>query len=237
MRNYLSLLSIFSFATACTSSDDDGDAGTRVAGQAVYADSATDENGNPQDPAVAVGTADLSIVIEGSGTIPEIDPQCAIDPTGVFTASFLGEMTIAEDGAYVATLGSGSGSVTTPSGCEIPDLEVGVVTDVRVRAEIAATTQSCDGYCEASARASAEAECGASPSAAECRAAAAAEASASCTTTCTTETHVIVAEVSLAASLLGELDVETLRAAALGELHVDLVFDHMEDEQGNVIGQ
>lgn len=233
MRNYLSLFSILSLsfaATACTDdSDDDGDdAGTRVTGQAVYADSATDPNGNPQDPAIVVGTADLSIVVEGSGTISEIDPACALDPAGVFSASFLGTMMIDQDGAYAAVLGSGSGSVTTPSGCEIPDLEIGLVTDVVIRAELEANTTNCNAYCEASARASAEAECGATADAVDCRLQAAAEAEASCTATCTTESHVIVAEVSLAASLLAELDFEALQAAALGELHVDLVFDHME---------
>jgi hypothetical protein len=38
----------------------------------------------------------------------------------------------------------------------------------------------------------------------------------------------IVAEVSLAASLLGDLDAEALRAAALGDFSADLTFDHME---------
>lgn len=239
MRHHLSFLTILSTITfaACTDGGSDGEADTRVAGQAVYADSQTDESGAPQEPAAPpAGSADLSIVIEGTGEIPEIDPQCALDPAGVFTATFLGEMTLDGTGAYAGAFGAGSGSITTPSGCEIPDLQVGLVTDVRVRAELAATAERCETYCAASARASAEAECGADASAAACRAEAAAAAEAACTTTCTTETHVIVAEVSLAASLLGDVDADALRAAALGELHADLVFDHMEDEQGNVVG-
>lgn len=214
---------------ACTADDGSGEADTEVAGAAVYRDATTDHDGNAREPAAPPAQeATITIVVEGSGEIPQIDPQCALDPAGAFEAHFLGEMALSEDGAYLAAVGDGAVQIMTPSGCEIPDLTVGVVTDVTIRAELAATTQNCQSYCQASARADAEAECGASASDAACRAQAEAEAEAACTTTCTTQTDVIVAEVSLGASALGELDADALRAAALGELHADLVFDHAE---------
>jgi len=224
----LATLSILPLA-ACTASDDDdgGDADASVAGQAVYRDSTTDHDGAPAQPATPEPQpVEVTLVIEGTGTIPDPDPQCAIDPAGAFQATFDGSATLSDGGAYLAALGEGT--ITTPSGCAIPDLTVGVITDVRVRAAITATTENCQSYCEASARADAEAECGATASAAECRAAAEADAVASCTTECTSETHQIVAEVSLAASLLGDLDADALRAAAFGELTADLTFDTIE---------
>lgn len=229
MQKSLSLVSML-FLLACTASDDgSGEPATEMRGAAVYRDSATDHAGDAQPPATPPPqTATVTIVVEGQGDLPELDPQCALDPAGQFEAVFDGALTLDDDGLYVATLAEGSGVIATPSGCEVPDLEGGVVTDVRVRAELAATTANCETYCAASARADAEAECGASASAAECRAAAEADAQASCTTTCTTETDVIVAETSLSASLFGDVDADALRAAALGELTVDLVFDRLE---------
>lgn len=228
MRNSLSLIPIL-FMCACTGGDGSGDADTEVAGAAVYRDATTDHDGNATEPAAPPAQeATITIVVEGTGEIPELDPQCALDPTGAFEAHFLGEASLSEDGAYLAAVGEGAAQIVTPSGCEIPDLTVGVITDVTIRAELEATTQNCQTYCAASARADAEAECGASPSDAACRAEAESQAEAACTTTCTSQTDVIVAEVSLGASALGELDADALRAAALGELHADLVFDHTE---------
>ncbi len=224
------VLSGILFLSACTADGDGGgDDGTAVTGQAVYRDAGTNRDGTAAEPAAPPAQeATVTIVVEGQGDIPEIDPQCALDPAGAFEAHFLGDAAISDDGAYAGAIGDGAVEIVTPSGCEIPDLTVGVITDVTVRAELAATTQNCETYCAASARADAEAECGADPGAAECRAAAEADAQAACTTTCTTETDVIVAEVSIGASALGELDADALRAAALGELSAELVFDHME---------
>jgi hypothetical protein len=227
----VSILASISFAACTAGGGDDGgdDAATRVTGQGVYRDSATAHDGNPQEPASPEPQpAEVTLVVEGTGTIPEVDPQCALDPAGSFQATFDGTMTLSDSGAYVAALAEGSGSITTPSGCEIPDLTVGVVTSVTLRASIQATTQNCETYCAASARADAEAECGASADAAECRATFEAQAAASCTTECTSQDHHIVAELSLGANALGEVDADTLRAAAMGELTADLTFDTLE---------
>lgn len=172
----------------------------------------------------------MTITVKGTGQIPQVDPQCALDPAGSFEAHYLSTMNMTDGSAYTAAIANGS--ITTPSGCAIPDLTVGVVTDVVVRGELTINTQNCDTFCEANARADAEAECGASASAATCRAQAESQATAQCQTTCTTKARAIVAEVSLAASLLGDLDADALRAAALGELQANLTFDHLEDANG-----
>jgi hypothetical protein len=141
-------------------------------------------------------------------------------------------MNMSDGNVYTATIASGSGAIQTPSGCAIPDLTVSLVTDVVIRGELSITTQNCETFCEADARADAEAQCGASASAASCRTQYETQAAAQCQTTCTTKAHAIVAEVSLAGSLLGDLDAEALRAAALGELTANLTFDHLEDADG-----
>ena len=122
--------------------------------------------------------------------------------------------------------------IQTPSGCAIPDLTVGIITDIVVRGDLSINTTNCDTFCSARARADAEAQCGTSASSASCRAAAESQVSAQCTQTCTTKASAIRAEVSLSASLLGDLDAEALSAAALGELSADLTFDHMVDSDG-----
>jgi hypothetical protein len=232
-----SRLAMLSFAlVACGGGEGGEEPATNVTGQAVYRDAATDHAGAQAEPAAPPAQgAKLSLVIEGSGDIPELDPQCSLDPAGSFEAHYLGTLDLGDGSAYVSSFGSAAGEIVTPSGCEIPELTVGLVTDIRIRAELTANAANCESYCAASARANAEQECGATASSATCRAEAEATAQASCTTTCTTETHVIVAETSLAASLFGNLDAEMLQAAAFGELEVDLVFDHMEDQDGNVL--
>jgi hypothetical protein len=226
MRTYIPFVLIL--MASCTSGGDDG-GDTEVAGQAVYRDAATNHDGTAKDAeAPPAQDVHVSIVVEGTGTIPNPDPQCALDPAGAFQAVYSGSATLDDSGAYVGAMGAATSSITTPSGCEIPELTVSLITDVTVRAELEATTENCQTYCAAEARADAEAECGATADQAECRANAEATAEASCTTTCTTESNSIVAEISVGASAVGELDAEALQAAALGQLHADLVFDHQE---------
>ena len=202
----------------CAGDDGEGQTSARLSGNAVYRDAATDHAGNarPASPPPAQ-TAEVAIVVKGQAQIPEVDPQCALDPTGHFEAHYLGDLRVGDDELYLATLAAGSGAITTPSGCAIPQLTVGLVTEVVVRAELAVTAQNCETYCQAHARAEAEAQCGASAAAASCRGTAEAQVAGSCTTTCTTSAHAIVAEASLAAGLFGSLDAEALRGAALGE--------------------
>lgn len=215
---------------ACTS---DGEGSASVTGQTVYRDAATDHSGAQQEPAAPPPqSAKVSIVVKGTGQIPNLDPKCALDPSGAFEAHYLSTMNMTDGNVYTATVASGSGAIATPSGCAIPDLTVSLITDVVVRGELAITTQNCQTFCQADARADAEAQCGASASAATCRAQAEAQGEAQCQTTCTTKAHAIVAEISLGAALLGDLDADALRAAALGDLHANLTFDHLEDVEG-----
>jgi hypothetical protein len=202
----------------------------------MYRDATTDHTGMAQTPAAPPAQdAKLSIIVEGSGQIPNVDPQCALDPAGSFEAHYLGSLNLTDDDVYASSLFEAATEIRTPSGCEIPELAVAAITGARVRAELTVTTQNCQTYCAAAARANAEEQCGATAASAECRATAEASGEAACTTTCTTDARVIVAEASLAASLFGSLDANALRAAALGDLEVDLVFDRMEDGDGTVL--
>jgi hypothetical protein len=215
----------------CTTNESETSAS--LSGSAVYRDATTDHDGATQPAAMPPPqSARVSIVVKGTGTIPELDPQCALDPAGAFEAHYLSTMSVSDGNVYTAAVADGSGQIQTPSGCAIPDLTVGVITDIVVRGELAINTTNCETFCAAEARADAEAQCGASATAATCRAQYEAQASGQCQTTCTTKAHAIVAEVSLAASLLGNLDAEALRAAALGELTANLTFDHVEDAEG-----
>jgi hypothetical protein len=222
-------LSFLSLVVAACGGGSDGEATSEVTGAATYRDAATDHQGNPQLAAApASQNIRVFVTVEGQGELPELDPECALDTAGQFEARYTGTAQLADDAVYAALFGESSGQIVTPSGCEIPDLTVGLITDVRVRAELTATAPNCDAYCSAEARADAEESCGASPSAAECRVNAEASGKAQCVASCSPQTHVIVAETSLAASALGDLDADALRAAAFGELQANLVFDHVE---------
>ena len=231
LKNFSFVLSSL-FVVACAA-DSDHDSTTEVRGSMTYRDASTDHSGQAHEAAAPPAqAAELEIVVKGTGQIPELDPQCSLDPAGAFQAHYAGSFELDDDGAYLAMLGQGSATLTTPSGCEIPELTVGVITDVVVRAHIEATTQNCDTYCTAHARAEAEQSCGVTEAAASCRADAESQLAAQCTTTCTTEAEHITAEVSLAAAVLGELDAAALRGAVLGELEANLVFEHLTDAQG-----
>jgi hypothetical protein len=233
MRTILTLVSASILATACTAN---GDAGGEVSGKAVYRDATTDHAGASKAPASPPPqSAHVSIVIKGSGQIPEIDPRCALDPAGQFEARYLSTASMSDGNLYAATVAEGSGTIQTPSGCTIPDLTVGVITDVIVQGDLTINTQNCETYCAARARADGEAQCGASASAATCRSEFEAQASAQCTQTCTTKAQTIRAELSLGAALLGDLDAPALRAAAIGDLTADLTFDHMLDADGKTL--
>lgn len=213
----------------CTDGGGESTAESTVSGTAQYRDSATAHDGTNKEPAAPPAQeASLKILIKGQGEIPQVDPQCALDPAGRFEGRYSGTFDLDDDGAYAAAIASSTAQLVTPSGCEIPNLTVGVVTDIVVRAELDTTTQNCETYCEAHARAEAEEACGATAASAQCRTSAEAQTKASCQTTCTTERQKIVAEMSLAANALGELDANALRAAAFGDFTANLTFDRME---------
>jgi hypothetical protein len=231
MRSHTTIITLLSLSIfgACTS---DADPPTsQVTGAMRYDDATTNADGTPREAAAPPADQDVTITVEvrGTGVLEGLDTTCQLDgATGQFHALFDGTAAVDENGAYVAALADGSAQIETLTGCAIPTLTVSVISDVVVRGEIAATTTSCQSYCAASARGAAEAECAGSSTEAECRATAEASATASCQTECTTQRDVIVAEVSLAGSLLGDLDADALRAAAFGQLSADLTFDHME---------
>ena len=198
-------------------------------GQDVYRDSQTQDNGTPQTPAAPPPqSAKFSIIIKGSGTIPQVDARCATDPAGQFVATYASTAQMSNDSTYLALIASGSGTITTPSGCTISNLTVGAVTDVEVRGELAITTENCNTYCAASARADAEQQCGATPDQATCRTSAETQLAATCNTQCTTQSHSIVAHVSLGAAALGQVTASQLKAASFGNLEANLTFDHLE---------
>ena len=71
---------------------------------------------------------------------------------------------------------------------------------------------------------------------ASCRASEEATYEASCTTACSEPTtHAIVAETSLGASALADLDL--LGGTALGTVEADLEFDHLEDSGGQTVAE
>jgi hypothetical protein len=223
------ILASILFLTAC-SSDGENATESHVTGDASYRDATTDHAGAAREPTAPTQSAKVTVIVKGTGTLPQVDARCALDPAGQFEARYASTVDFSDGSAYLAAIGTAA--ITTPSGCELPTLSGAIVTDVRIRAEIEATTQSCETYCQAYARAEAEQSCGATASAASCRGTAEATAEGTCTTTCTTSAEHIVAETSLAAALFGDLDAEDLRAAALGDLDANLTFDHLADANG-----
>ncbi len=235
MRNTISFVWMSMLVTACAT-DTESENRARITGTATYRDASTDHAGNTKQADVPPAQAiDLEIVVEGTGELPQIDPQCALDPAGAFEARYASTAQLGADHAYVATIAESSGTIATPSGCLASGLTVGVITGAKIRAHLATTTPNCETFCAANARAEAEQSCGASAAAASCRADAETQAAARCTTTCTTRAAHITAEVSLAAALLGQLDAEALEAAALGELQANVTFDRMTDANGDAL--
>jgi hypothetical protein len=220
---------------ACGGTESEGT--TTVEGAATYRDATTNHDGTARQPSAPPPSQDakVRVIVKGTGEIPQLDPQCALDPVGAFEARYAGTLELDDDGIYAASIGEAAGEIVTPSGCAIPDLTVGLITDVVVRGELTVNTQNCETYCEANARAEAEAMCGATATAAQCRSTAETQGAARCNTTCTTQADTIVAEVSVGAGAIGEADLDMLRAAALGELTADLEFDRLEDAGGAVV--
>src|SRR5687768_10743848 len=140
----LSNLTFVSLFVAACGGGGDGEATSEVTGAATYRDAETDKQGNPQEPALpASQSMRVFVTAEGQGTLPEVDPQCALDPAGQFEARYTSTANVSDDAAYAALFGASSARLVTPSGCEIPALTVGAITGVRVRGELTVSAPSC----------------------------------------------------------------------------------------------
>jgi hypothetical protein len=242
MRHATHIFIALLFTAGC---DDSGaDIDTTARGKATYDDARTDAGGNPAQPASPPSQSSsdpmrLTLMVSGTGEITGLEPACALDgATGSFEGLFAGEASLDGDGAYLAALASGDAFFSTPSGCDIPDVQISALTEVVVRGELSATTQNCETYCQARARAYGEGECGAEAGSATCRAEAEGEYSAACTTQCTASTtHSIVAETRLSTQAVADLSARSLTGAALGEIEVDLSFDRMETAAGEPVDE
>lgn len=211
---------------AACASNDTASTSSNLTGNTQYRDATTDHSGAPQTAATpAPQTADVTITVKGTATLPTIDPQCATDAPGAFEAHYASALSISDAGAYASAMANGE--LTTPSGCAISTLSNAIATEIDIHAELDATTENCSAYCAASARADAEGSCGATADAASCRTSAEAQAAAQCQTTCTQSGHRIAADLTIGAGALGMIDADSLRAAAFGDLHGNLTFDHV----------
>lgn len=233
MQNLTKILLLATLGACATH----GDASTsQVTGAVTYRDATTSDSGQPQPAATPPAqTMSITLEVDGHGTIPMVDPQCATDPVGAFTAHYAGTAQLGSDGAYTTTSLAAAGALATPSGCAIQDLTVSAVTGAKLHAELAITSQNCQTYCAASARADAETQCATSQDAVSCRANAETSLAASCQSTCTTKAHAIAADAQLGADAFGGLDASQLQAAALGDMQATLVFDSMIDASGKTL--
>ena len=234
--------SLLLFAVACEPEPEpSGD--TKATGNATYQDAEKSDAGADQEPASVPPQDDsdpmvVSIELRGTGSFDVSEPECQADAlSGAFNGSYEGTATIDDDGVYVAAMADSATELTTPSGCELPDVSIGLVTDVVVRGELTATSENCTTYCEAKGRSYAETECEGDSDEASCRAAAGADYESSCTQECSQSTHVIVAESSLGASAITDLALDGLSGNALGTVSVDLTFDHIEDGSGDEVNE
>ncbi len=187
---FLSLLAM----PACAG--DDSEVDTTARGASAYQDGASPA---PQSMGV-------DIEVEGTGSIDGLEPECQLDGlSGSFTGLFSGEAAIDENGAFFAGMASATALFTTPTGCEIPQLDVETVTRVSVRASIPATQINCQGYCAAQTP----------------------DTQAECVASCAVEGASIVAETELSAEQVAAVSARNLSGGALGELEVDLIFDQV----------
>lgn len=224
----------------CTGAE--ADTLTRAEGQTRYSDASSDAAGDQHQPARPDSQPEgdpmmIEVVLDGSAEMSGLDPGCELDAaTGSFDGWLVGEADLGEDGAYVATMSAGEAVFETPSGCAIPELEILAVTSARVRATLSPTEVNCDGYCAARARSHAEGHCAGAADRAGCWATASAEYQASCTTACRLDsTRAIVAETELSAAAIASLDAGALEGALLGDIQVDLTFDHLADLSGDPV--
>lgn len=225
--------------SACGPSGETVEGDTQAEGQTQYKDAQTDDSGATQEPAKPrAQDMDVEIHMAGTGTLSGLQPECQLEGSGgQFTGLLQGTGQIDANGLYVAGFVTAEGLFTVPSGsCEIPELSIGTLTEVSVRALLENTTENCQTYCESKARSQAEAECQSQVDEASCRASVEASYSSSCQTSCSgSTTRRIVAEASLSAQALATLNAQALGLEGFGTLEADLTFDRIEEANGEEV--
>src|SRR4026207_128000 len=113
----MNLLYMLAAARTFSSPSSESESSGSLSGNATYRDAATDHNGATQEAATPPAqSAKVTIVIKGSGTRPETDPSCVVDPAGKFEAHYLSTMSVSDGEVYSASVAEGSGQIQTPSG-------------------------------------------------------------------------------------------------------------------------
>ncbi len=220
--NRLTPLLLIALVTACA----DEDAETESTGNAQYVESSqtADEPARPDGFFVEVRA-------EGTGEFAVPGAECAADSvTGAFTALYEGNAEVNNDGTYVASMAVVEAQ--PPSGCDVPDLDVALVTDIVVRGEVQATTASCEAYCDSKGAAYADTECEGNADEATCRMETTTTYSSDCVVECDNDFVRMVAETSVTGTALSSLDLQSLSGAALGTITADLTFDRLQDDEG-----
>ena len=213
---------------------------SRPSGDMTYEDANTDTNGDPQDPSSPPAqNVEIEVRMSGDGTLSGLDPTCPDLGATQFEGFTSAVGQVDSSGAYIAGFTLVNAMFETPtSGCEIPDLTIGLMSDIEVRALLQTTTQNCETYCAAKARSHGEAECGVGPGQAQCRAQAEAEYSATCTTACSgSTTRRIVASASVGVATLTSINSRDLNSEGMGEFELDLTFDRIEESDGSVVSE
>lgn len=181
---------------------------TASTGHATFGEDEGSESGSAE----VEGPIWIEVVAEGSASFPELDPECALDGAeGEFTGFWSGSAEIGEGGVYAAQMGEAEAFVSA-SGCEVPRVDILVVSDLVVLASVETTTANCEGYCSA--------EFGVSDDGAG--------ALGECVASCETEHSAISAETRLDLEALAALNARDLSGGALGELEVDLHFNRLD---------
>lgn len=236
MSRLVSLFTLSCLAAACGGSGST-DAETAATGEARYADAETKPDGSAREPARPTGEISVTIEVRGSGDLSGLEPTCLDGAAGMFEGLLATTTEVDDDGVYFAGIAEGEASFETPSGCEIPELEIAALSEVVVRGELSATAASCESYCSARARQSAESECAGSSDQVACRSSAEGDYMASCQVACEQSAVVIAAETELSAAARAELAASQIAGSSLGTLDVNLVFDRIEDGDGAVIDE
>lgn len=239
------ILAAWMVFSGCGPSGGDEVSGDTVAsGKTAYEDSETDHDGMAQEPEAPAPQPEsdpiqVEIVLSGTGDLGVVPSSCSLDQgAGQFTSLLSGTGEIDENGLYIAGFLSSEATFFSPSGCELPEVSVATLTSVEVVARLSNTQENCNSYCSAKARSQAEAECGSYPNDASCRVSAEADYTASCETTCNgASTRVIVARSSLSISAVATLNATALGVDGLGNIEVDLTFDHIEEANGEPVSR